>query len=45
VLEAALVDNGSHFLACDLIVIIDNIEQFIGHSGFPEYCINEGRKE
>jgi hypothetical protein len=35
VLEAALVDNGSHFLARDQVIIIYNVEQFIRHNGFP----------
>ncbi len=34
VLEAALVDNGSHFLTCDPVIIIDDIEQFLVHGGF-----------
>jgi hypothetical protein len=42
VLEAELVDNGSHFLTRDPVVIIDDIEQFIGHGGFPEYRMNKG---
>jgi hypothetical protein len=44
VLEAALVYNSSPFLACDQIVIIDDIEQLIGHGGYPEYRMNKGRK-
>ena len=36
VLEAALVDIGSSFLACDQVFIIDDIEQFIGHSSFRD---------
>jgi hypothetical protein len=45
VLEAALVDNGSHFLARDQVIIIYNVEPFIRHNGFPEYWKKKDAKK
>jgi hypothetical protein len=44
VLHAVLVNHSAQFLAYNQIGIIDNIEQFIRHTGTPENPFNKGRK-